>query len=287
MRQLIKDYQQAIDMIVFPNAKINIGLNILRRRSDGYHDISTVMVPVPWRDILEIVPAKSNETTLTVTGRPVDCTTEKNLVMKAFRRVQREIPVPEMDIYLHKVIPDGAGLGGGSADAAFTITALNTMLSLGLSEEKMAEMASEIGADCAFFVYNRPMLAEGKGEVLTEIDIDLSGVEALIMKPTTYISTAEAYAGVTPETPPEHISQAIASPHKEWQRRIRNDFEISLRSNHPEIEAIKEKMQAKGAFYASLSGSGSAVYGLFERDILSDNSADINIEGDMLRCIIG
>lgn len=268
-------------MVVFPNAKINLGLDILRKRPDGYHDISTIMIPVPWHDILEIVPSKGGMSTLTVTGRPVDCPAEKNLVMKAFRRVQLDHSIPEVDIYLRKIIPDGAGLGGGSADAAFTIMALNSMFGLDLSKDKMASMASEIGADCAFFIYNRPMLAEGKGERLTEIDIDLSDLKIAIVKPEVSISTAEAYAGVTPGTPLHPLSEIASAPRKEWRNLANNAFEESIRKKHCEINSIKEALYDTGAFYASMSGSGSAVFGLFENDILSPVSSRLSCFGSL------
>lgn len=268
-------------MVVFPNAKINLGLDILRKRPDGYHDISTIMIPVPWHDILEIVPSQGGMSTLTVTGRPVDCPAEKNLVMKAFRRVQLDHPIPEVDIYLRKIIPDGAGLGGGSADAAFTIMALNSMFDLDLSKDEMASMASEIGADCAFFIYNRPMLSEGKGERLTEIDIDLSDLKIVIVKPEVSISTAEAYAGVTPEIPLHPLSEIASAPRKEWRNLANNAFEESISKKHCEINSVKEALYDAGAFYASMSGSGSAVFGLFENDILSPVSYRLSCFGSI------
>ena len=185
-------------MITFPNAKINLGLDILRRREDGYHDIETVMVPVPWHDVLEIVPAKGEETTLTVTGRHVDCPPEKNLVMKAYRALEREVSLPPVDIYLRKIIPDGAGLGGGSADASFTLRALNELFALGYNDEQLARVASTLGADCPFFIYNRPMLCTGTGTDMEPIDVDLQGLDILIAKPDVSVPTAAAYSHTTP-----------------------------------------------------------------------------------------
>lgn len=158
-------------MIVFPNAKINIGLNILRRRPDGYHDLETVMYPIPWRDVLEIVPGRSGCDTLTCTGRPVNCPPEKNLVMKAVKALRGVAEFPPVDIFLEKIIPDGAGLGGGSADAAFAITAIDSLFSLGLPRRLMAEVAAGIGADCPFFIYNEPALCTGTGTTMTHIPV--------------------------------------------------------------------------------------------------------------------
>ena len=161
-------------MIFFTTCKVNIGLNIVARRQDGYHDIETLMVPIDWHDVLEIVPAKGDKTTLTVLGRQVDCAPEDNLVMKAYRALDAVTPLPPVDIYLEKIVPDQAGLGGGSADASFTLTGLNEMFSLGLSKERLAEIAATLGADCPLFVYNRPMLATGTGTTLQPVDIDLT-----------------------------------------------------------------------------------------------------------------
>ena len=257
-------------MVTFPNAKINIGLDIISRRADGYHNIESVMIPVPWRDIIEIVPAKGNISTLTITGRKVNCPTEKNLVMKAYRAMEKEHNLPPVDIFLHKVIPDGAGLGGGSADAAFTITALNEMFKLNLSNESMASIAQTIGADCPFFIYNCPMLASGTGTDLKKIKVDLSGYKILIVKPAVSVPTAQAYAGVTPTPPNNHIEELIHKPINQWQNAIKNDFEHSIFPSHPIIENLKNTIMNMGAVYASMSGSGSAVYGLFKADKLSE-----------------
>lgn len=261
-------------MLLFPNAKINLGLDIVSRRPDGYHDIVTVMVPVPWRDILEIVPAKGDVTTLTVTGRKVDCPPEKNLVMKAYRLMADTYQLPPVDIYLRKVIPDGAGLGGGSADAAFTLRALNDMFAPGATDGDLAAMAASLGADCPLFVYNRPMLATGTGTELSPIDIDLTGLTLVIVKPPVSVPTAQAYSRVTPAVPVEPIPEILQSPLTEWQGRLKNDFEPSVFPLHPMIAEIKARLLAMGASYASMSGSGSSVFGLFASDILADTVAD-------------
>lgn len=257
-------------MILFPNTKINIGLFITSRRPDGYHNIETVMVPVPWCDVLEIVPAKGSETTLTTSGRHVDCPPEKNLVMKAYRAVDAVVELPPVDIYLRKNVPDGAGLGGGSADAAFTIMALDRLFALDLGVERMAAIASTVGADCPFFIYNRPMLATGTGTDLRPVDIDLTGLRIALVKPQAGVSTAQAYAGVTPAPAPVDLSAELMRPAACWKENVVNMFEPSVGARCPEIMDIKRALADMGALYTSMSGSGSAVYGLFESDILAD-----------------
>ncbi len=258
-------------MILFPNAKINLGLNIINRRSDGYHNIETVMYPVKWCDILEIVPAKSQSTTLSVTGRNVDCPTEKNLVMKAFRLFKDNTGIDNVDIYLHKIIPDGAGLGGGSADAAFTLTGLNKMFECNIPDEQLAIMAAQIGADCPFFIHNRPMLATGIGTCFSPVNIDLSHYTITIVKPQSSVPTAKAYAGVTPKQPERNILETFSLPIEQWGDTLRNDFECSVFPIYPEIRQIKNTLHEMGALYTSMSGSGSAVYGIFKKN---DNLAE-------------
>ncbi|MCM1077340.1 MAG: 4-(cytidine 5'-diphospho)-2-C-methyl-D-erythritol kinase [Bacteroides sp.] len=257
-------------MILFPNAKINLGLDIVSKRPDGYHNIETVMYPVPWRDILEIVPAAGSETTLTVTGRKVDCPPEKNLVMKAYRALDTVTPLPPVDIYLRKIIPDGAGLGGGSADAAFTLIGLNRLFALDLSDEILADTAAGLGADCPFFIYNRPMMCSGIGTEFTPTDIDLKGYHIAIVKPAVSVPTAQAYSRVTPAQPLKEISLILSEDPAEWQKELKNDFEPSVFAIHPLVGEIKSELIRMGAVYASMSGSGSAVYGIFRNDILSD-----------------
>lgn len=262
----------AADMILFPNAKINLGLDILRRRPDGYHDIETVMVPVAWRDVLEIVPSRTGETMLTVSGREVNCPPEKNLVMKAYRALESRVDgLPPVEIYLRKVIPDGAGLGGGSADASFMLTGLNDLFSLGLSDGELAAVAAGLGADCPLFVYNRPMLATGTGTRLEPIGVDLAGLTLVIVKPPVSVPTAAAYAAVTPSVPDVPLRERIKLPVDRWQDVVVNDFEASVFPAYPEVAAVKRALiKDMGAVYASMSGSGSAVFGLFGRDILAD-----------------
>lgn len=254
-------------MITFSDCKINIGLYITGVRPDGYHDIETVMFHVPWHDIIEVTPASTgNGTFLTVTGRQVDCPPEKNLVMKAYRAIEAHVGhrLPPVHIILKKIIPDGAGLGGGSADATYTLRLLNRYYSLGLSSADLAAIAARIGADCAFFAYDNPMLARGIGDILEPVKVDLRGLTLLVAKPSgVSISTAEAYAGVTPATPKFPLSQAICRPVGEWQRIISNDFEPSVFQKAPIVKRYKDIMIENGAVFASMSGSGAAVFGLF------------------------
>ncbi len=260
-------------MLLFPNAKINVGLDIIAKRPDGYHDISTAMLPVGWNDILEIVPARGERTTLTITGLKVDCPDEKNLIMKAYRALGSEITLPPVDIYLHKIIPHGAGLGGGSSDAAFTIRGLNEMFSLGLTDSQLAEIAVEIGADCPFFIYNRPMLAEGIGEILTPLTISSANpVYIAIAKPDISISTARAYSGTRPAAPLKSLKKTIEADPSLWRDNAVNAFESSLAHDFPFIEQMKSEFYKAGAFYASLSGSGSAVFGLFNNDKMAEDA---------------
>ncbi|MDE7026669.1 4-(cytidine 5'-diphospho)-2-C-methyl-D-erythritol kinase [Duncaniella freteri] len=256
-------------MILFPNAKINLGLDILRKRPDGYHDIETVMVPVPWCDVLEIVPAKGSETTLTVSGRKVECPMEKNLVMKAYRALEAEVSLPPVDIYLRKIIPDGAGLGGGSSDASFTLLALNELFSLGYNREELARIASTLGSDCPFFIYNTPMLCTGTGTDMEPVELDLKGHSILIVKPQVSVPTAAAYSHTTPAIPSTPIRDIIASPISSWEGRLKNDFEPSVLPAYPAIADVKRSIKEMNPIYTAMSGSGASVFGIFGNDILS------------------
>lgn len=261
-------------MVTFPNAKINLGLDVLRKRPDGYHDLQTVMMPVGWTDILEIIPGKEVDS-LTVTGRRVDCPPEKNLVMKAVRALRETVDFPPVDIYLHKIIPDGAGLGGGSADAAFTLSTINSLFSLQLGSDKLAEIASGIGADCPFFIYNRPMLCEGTGTSMCPIDICLpQNAKIALVKPPVSVSTKEAYARVHPHIPATPLPVLLQEPVERWQAAVKNDFETSVFPKYPVISEIKNGMMEMGALYASMSGSGSAVFGIFVNDNISEQLSD-------------
>lgn len=251
-------------MLTFANCKINIGLDIVNKRSDGYHDIETVMVPVGWCDAVEAIPSKGDFPTLTVFGNHIDCPDEKNLVIKAFRAMQKKHGIPNVDFFLQKNIPDGAGLGGGSSDAAHTLLLLNSMFNIGLTKDELSNIAAELGADCPFFIYNQPMLATGTGTLLTPIELNLSAFTLLIAKPSgVQISTKDAYAGVKPKYPTRHISSILSSPITEWKGCLKNDFEESIFPKAPQIAAVKDEMIRHAAIYSSMTGSGAAVYGFF------------------------
>ena len=256
-------------MVTFPNAKINLGLYVERKRSDGYHDISTVMLPVEWCDILEIVPANKRDTDvrLFTSGNRIDCPPEKNIVIKAVRALENITGTTfNIDIYLRKIIPDGAGLGGGSSDASFTLRLINEIFELNLNLDELMMIASKIGADCAFFIKNEPMLAQGIGEILTPVKPDLEGYSIIIVKPEAYISTAQAYAGIVPRTPELSLKEAVRTDINDWKYCIFNVFEEVAFNLFPELEEIKSELYKQGALYASMSGSGSAFYGIFKPD---------------------
>jgi 4-diphosphocytidyl-2-C-methyl-D-erythritol kinase len=263
-------------MISFPNAKINLGLNIVSKRPDGYHNIETVFYPVKLRDVLEIVPVPPRRDainrvstpcavpTFIQTGIPITGDPQKNLVLKAYQLLKAQYEIPEIDIYLQKNIPFGAGLGGGSADAAFMLKLLNDFAELHLPVEQLEELAARIGADCPFFIQNKPVFAEGTGTVFSPVNLSLFGYYLYLVKPDVPVSTQEAYAGVKPQSPKESIRDIICDPVRTWKDRLVNDFETSIFARYPEIGAIKQKMYDRGAVYASMSGSGSSVFGIFE-----------------------
>lgn len=256
-------------MLCFPNAKINIGLNIIAKRTDGYHDIETIMYPVAITDILEFAELKSpgNAPSLnfSVTGLPVDGDMESNLCIKAYRLLEKEFSLPPLNIHLHKVIPAGAGLGGGSSDAAFMIKSLNSTFGLGLSSTRMKEYAGRLGSDCPFFIENTPVFAKEKGDLFQPVKMDMDGCFLALVCPAIYVNTRDAYSGVLPEKPEFSLCDLIQQPVREWKNFIVNDFEKNIFERFPEIKLLKEKLYKAGALYASMSGSGSSVYGIFER----------------------
>lgn len=256
-------------MIRFPNAKINLGLYVERKRDDGYHDISTVFYPIPLQDVVEVVKAET--TVLRTYGNPVDCLPEKNLVMKAYRLLESEFSLPPVEICLYKHIPDGAGLGGGSSDASAVLKILNELFSIGLDDAGLARRAVKIGADCPFFIYNHPVVARGIGDEFGDVDVDLSGMTVVVVKPDVYVSTADAYRGVVPGVPKMNVAEIVLHPVEEWRHLLENDFERHVFSLYPQLKEIKESMYDSGAVYASMSGSGSAIYGLFSSDNMAES----------------
>lgn len=264
-------------MILYPNAKINLGLNILEKRPDGFHNIETLFYPLGLSDVLEIIPSDTFE--FSQTGIAIDGNIEENLAVKAYRLMEDEYGIGTVKIHLHKIIPFGAGLGGGSADAAFVIKGLNELFELGLSEVKMTELSAQLGSDCPFFILNRPVFAEGRGEIFTEVDFLLNGWSLVLVKPDVHVPTATAYANVKPAFPEKKICDVVKNDIRFWNNELKNDFETSIFSEFSEIEKIKEKLYKEGAIYASMSGSGSSVFGLF-KDISE------GIEGKFTDCFV-
>jgi len=252
-------------MLVFPNAKINIGLNITEKRVDGFHNLETVFYPIPWYDILEI--REANKFAITTSGVSLDIPPEKNLVVKAFRLLQKDYKLPEIEIALHKNIPAGAGLGGGSADASFMLRVVNERFRLQLSNQVLETYASQLGSDCPFFINNKPTFAEGTGNKFTSIELDLSSYEIRTEKPDVFVSTADAFSGITPQKTSFDLTESIKKPIHEWKNFIFNGFETTVFAKHPIIADLKSKMYDDGALYASMSGSGAAVFGIFDKYI--------------------
>lgn len=251
-------------MITFPNAKINVGLNIVEKRPDNYHNIESIFIPIPLRDILEIVESTDGETHLHLSGIVIDGDPMQNIVLKAYNLLNEEFHLPPVDIYLEKVIPFGAGLGGGSADAAFALKMLNALFSLNLTDEQLQQRAARIGADCAFFIANTPAYATGIGDALKPINIPFDNIHFTLVKPDVYVSTKEAYAHIKPQKPTVCVMDAIIQPIETWRENIKNDFEESVFPQHTVLPAIKEKLYEQGAVYAAMSGSGSSIFGLFK-----------------------
>ena len=248
-------------MIVYPNAKINLGLNILRKRKDGYHDISSIFYPVKeCVDILEII--KSDTFEFTKSG--IEIPDGENLCEKAWKLLHKDYEIGNVKIHLHKQIPIGAGLGGGSADASFTLKALNKLFELNLSNLELEKYALLLGADCPFFIDNRPKSVEGIGEKMTDIDLDLSEFKIRLINPEIHVSTKEAYSGVTPQEPESSVEEIIQLPVNEWKEKLRNDFEDSVFAKYSQLEKIKEDLYNQGSIYSSMSGSGSVLFGIFK-----------------------
>jgi 4-diphosphocytidyl-2-C-methyl-D-erythritol kinase len=250
-------------MVLFPPCKINLGLKITSKRPDGYHEIETCFYPVPWTDILEIIP--SDNLAFTFSGLPIAGKAEDNLCLKAYFLVRKDFKFPPVQLHLHKIIPTGAGLGGGSSDAACMLKGLNEIFSLGISVERLQIYAGQLGSDCVFFVDPKPMLGSGRGEILTPIDVGLRGKFLFLVKPDIHVSTAEAYRDVRPQKASIGLAEILKRPLEEWKNRLTNDFEAPVFSTHTTLAMIKKKLYELGAVYAAMSGSGSSVYGLFEK----------------------
>lgn len=255
-------------MITFPNAKINLGLNIVSKRPDNYHNLETIFYPIDLQDALEVVDApEKTGCNLHISGLQIDGDQQTNLVVKAYKYLKESFLLPSVDVYLHKVIPFGAGLGGGSSDAAFMLRLLRDKYELQVTDEKLLSLASRLGADCSFFLLNKPVLASGIGNVFSPVSFSLKNYYLVLVKPDVLVSTAEAYSLVKPMEPAVPLSDIVKMPVKEWRFQMVNDFEKSVFSRYPEIKAIKEVLYEAGAVYASMSGSGSSVYGLFSEPV--------------------
>lgn len=257
-------------MICFPNAKINLGLHVVSRRQDGYHNLETVFYPVALKDALEIIPTPVGVSTklsrkfrFFQTGIPVTGNEEDNLVIKALELVSAGRDIPETDIYLLKKIPLGAGLGGGSSDAAFMLRLLNDSYELGYSDNDLLRFAEMLGADCPFFILNTPMFATGTGNILEPVALDLSNYRVLLVKPDIEVSTKEAFDMITPRQPEVSLKEIVKRPVSDWMEWMKNDFEAAIFKKYPEICKIKQQLYDLGAVYAAMSGSGSSVFGLF------------------------
>ncbi|MEO5571960.1 MAG: 4-(cytidine 5'-diphospho)-2-C-methyl-D-erythritol kinase [Bacteroidia bacterium] len=273
-------------MVCFPNSKINLGLNIVEKRSDGYHNIETIFYPVQWCDVLEVGSWKSEVGSFPIqsgqeileekinfsgSGLDVDGDSKNNLCVKAYELLKKDFQLPIIKMHLHKIIPMGAGLGGGSSDAAFTLKLLNELFALKLRHDSLKDYANQIGSDCAFFIDDVPAYASGRGEVLEKINLSLKGYFILIVKPEVHISTVEAYKMIKPQLREKSLKKIIQQPITDWKNLLKNDFEKSVFEKYPVIAEIKNNMYHQGAVYASMSGSGSAVYGIFDKRIFDKN----------------
>ena len=253
-------------MISFPHAKINLGLYVTERRPDGYHNISSCFYPIGWSDALEILPSPSlqfSSSGLDIPGNMVD-----NLCVRAYEMLQKKFDLPLVKIHLHKVIPTGAGLGGGSSDGTFTIKILNEMFELSLEEEALADYAGRLGSDCPFFIKGKPVIATGTGNIFEPVTLALEGYTLLVINPQIAVSTAEAYGQLVPKEPEHELNEILQLPIEDWRNTLSNDFEASVFKKFPAIASVKKALYEMGASYASMSGSGSSVFGLFSSDAI-------------------
>jgi 4-diphosphocytidyl-2-C-methyl-D-erythritol kinase len=257
-------------VVTFPNCKINLGLNITAKRPDGFHDLETVFYPIAIKDVLEIVQQQHGTTdvSFTTSGLEIGGDTAHNLCVKAYHLLKKDfLQLPPVSMHLHKAIPMGAGLGGGSADGAFTLKLVNEKFQLGITNEQLIEYALQLGSDCPFFVLNQPAFAAGRGEKLQAIGLDLSAYRFVVVNPGIHINTGRAFSQAQPKHPVKSIKEIIGQPIDTWKAQLVNDFEEPVFQTHPGIKAIKENLYADGAVYASMTGSGSTVFGIFEKQL--------------------
>lgn len=258
-------------MILFPNCKINLGLNILEKRSDGYHNIETIFYPIPFTDILEITEYNQQPRTVfipfSLSGLAIEGDLASNLCLKAYTLLKKDFSrLPHIRMHLHKTIPAGAGLGGGSADASFCLILLNKLFNLDLTDEQLAVYAGKIGSDCPFFIFNKPCVATGRGEIIEEVKLDLSGYKIIIANPGIHVSTGDAFREINPAVPEKPLKEIINMPVEKWKYEMKNDFEKIIFKKHPAIVDIKDGFYQQGAVFSSMSGSGSTVYGIFPKE---------------------
>ena len=260
-------------MLLFPNAKINLGLNIVAKRSDGFHNIETVFLPIDAKDILEIIISdnKSIEVDFSTTGLHIAGENKDNLCVKAYHLLKKKYDLPNIKLHLHKTIPMGAGLGGGSANGAFTLQLLNEKFSLNLSINQLLNYALELGSDCPFFIVNKPCFASSRGETLEPIQLSLDAYQLLIVNPQIHISTAWAFGKITPQHPVKSIQQIIQQPIETWKDELKNDFELPVLNEYLTIKNIKENLYQNNAIYAAMTGTGSTVFGIFKKEIPQRN----------------
>lgn len=250
-------------MIVFPNIKINLGLNVIAKRSDGYHALESAFLPVPWCDALEAVITDNQEFTFNSSGIPIPGSSGGNLVVKAYDLLKKDFSLPGMAVHLHKVIPMGAGLGGGSSDGAYMLKLINELCGLQLSAAALESYAARLGSDCPFFIRNAPSMVSGRGEILSPALISLQGYHIALVMPSVTVGTAEAYSWISPHPAQERIEDILRDPVNTWRNRLVNDFENPVAERYPVIAALRDQLYDLGAVYAAMSGSGAAVFGLF------------------------
>lgn len=264
-------------MLSFANAKINLGLHIVGKRTDGYHDLETIFYPVKLYDVVEIIPLESGPTVFYSEGIVIPGE-GMNLCERAYQLIKQDFDIPSIAIHLIKKIPIGAGMGGGSADAAYVLKMLNDSFQLELSVKQLQTYAKQLGADCPFFIDNKPVYATGIGTDFSPIELNLSAYYIVVINPNIHISTAEAYRGVEAKQPEFDLRSIIKLPIQEWKYYLNNDFELSIFEQFPKIKELKDALYSFGAIYASMSGSGSSVYGIFENPVALD---DLKVFGDI------
>jgi 4-diphosphocytidyl-2-C-methyl-D-erythritol kinase len=254
-------------VVTFPNCKINLGLNIIRKREDGYHDLQTVFYPLKIYDALEVIrnnDSANDDVLFSTTGIPINGNSRDNLCIKACQLLKKDFPqISAIKMHLHKTVPTGAGLGGGSADAAFTLSLLNKKFQLNISADQLINYALQLGSDCPFFLINKPCFAQGRGEVLEKINLDLSQYQLLIVNPKIDISTRWAFSKIEPAIRETSIKQIVHQPIESWNEQLTNDFERPLMKYYPILKSIKEELFTQGALFAGMSGSGSTLFGIF------------------------